>query len=78
MIILYVYIHANNFTNFLRVMKPVHMKYPVISKKQFIPVFPHIPSVHKTKLLMLVGELPNGPVAEFVAVNDINPELTTP
>lgn len=32
-----------SFKNFLNVIVLLHIKYPVIIKKQFIPVLPHIP-----------------------------------
>ena len=78
MIILYVYIQPNSLINFLNVIVLLHIKYPVIIRKQFIPVLPHIPNIHNNRLLMLVGESDNGPKDVFVIKSvSISPEFTT-
>lgn len=49
-------------------MVDVHMKYPVISTKQLMPVFPHIPNKNKNIDLSDKG---------FSYIKSINLELTT-
>ena len=67
-----------SFTNFRRVIALLHMKYPVIIRKQLIPVLPHIPNAHSKRVLILVGLLTKGPEGICVIGSDvINPELTT-
>lgn len=70
-IIPYVITHRYSFKNFRNVILDVHMKYPVIIRKQLIPVFPHMPNRNRYIALAANGADLIGPPT------DNNPELTT-
>jgi hypothetical protein len=58
---IYIYIYINNLKNFLSVILLLHIKYPVIKRKQSIPVFPHMPNIYRNMVLALYGDVTIGP-----------------
>lgn len=69
--ILYSITSHNSFANFLAVIFDLHMKYPVIIKKQLMPILPHAPNNRRKIDCAEIGDAAIGPSA------DANPELTT-
>ena len=56
----------------------LHIKKPVIIRKQLMPVLPHIPIVHNNNVFMLNGLSTKGPHGCKVSGSlEIRPELTT-